>query len=370
MHIGVIDADLIGRKRHRFPNLACMKISSYHKSKGDTAELITDYDVLDQRIFDKIYLSKVFTDTWVKEGIIDLPNIEYGGTGFYFDKALNLPYDIEHSKPDYDLYLNWVDEQIKGGRKPLEFKEYTDYSIGFITRGCFRKCPFCVNKKYDRVFEHSPLEEFLDPSKPKICLLDDNFLGCPNWKSLLQQLKDTGKPFKFKQGLDERILTEEKCLELFSSKYDGEFTFAFDNIADRDIIEKKLELIRNHTNKGNIKFYVFCGFNHDNPHTYDEEFWVKDIADLFERMRILADYKCLPYVMRYKDYELSPYRGIYVNVARWANQPSFYKKKSFYEYCTMDCHKGKSTEKYLLDFMKQYPDIAEKYFYRKWGGGK
>lgn len=33
MNIAIIDADLIGRKKHRFPNLACMKISSYYKSK-------------------------------------------------------------------------------------------------------------------------------------------------------------------------------------------------------------------------------------------------------------------------------------------------------------------------------------------------
>lgn len=35
MKIGIIDADLLGRKKHRFPNLACMKISGYHKEKGD-----------------------------------------------------------------------------------------------------------------------------------------------------------------------------------------------------------------------------------------------------------------------------------------------------------------------------------------------
>ena len=29
----VIDADLIGRSRHRFPNLACMKLSAWHKGQ-------------------------------------------------------------------------------------------------------------------------------------------------------------------------------------------------------------------------------------------------------------------------------------------------------------------------------------------------
>ena len=114
------------------------------------------------------------------------------------------------------------------GGKHSEYAYYTDYSIGFLTRGCFRKCAFCVNKNYDRVCTHSPLLEFLDTARPKICLLDDNFFGSPRWKDLLLELQQTGKPFQFKQGLDERLLTDEKCALLFASKYDGDYIFAFD----------------------------------------------------------------------------------------------------------------------------------------------
>lgn len=32
MNIAIIDADLLGSSKHRFPNLACMKLSGYHKS--------------------------------------------------------------------------------------------------------------------------------------------------------------------------------------------------------------------------------------------------------------------------------------------------------------------------------------------------
>ena len=32
--IAIIDADLIGRDGHRFPNLVCEKISGYWKEKG------------------------------------------------------------------------------------------------------------------------------------------------------------------------------------------------------------------------------------------------------------------------------------------------------------------------------------------------
>ena len=233
---------------------------SYYKESGDDVELKLDYDNL--LSYDKVFISKVFTDTPIDESVLKLPNAEWGGTGFYFDKSPDLPYEIEHHMPDYHLYDDWVNEQVANGRKRSEFKEYLDYSIAYISRGCFRKCPFCVNQKYDRVFEHSPLEEFYDQSRKKICLLDDNFFGCPNWKELLQQLKDTGKPFKFKQGLDERLLTDEKCEMLFSSKYDGDITFAFDNIEDYELIERKLKMIRNHTDKQCV-FYVLCGFDRE-----------------------------------------------------------------------------------------------------------
>ena len=229
--IAIIDADLIGRAKHRFPNLVSEKISSYHKSNGDSVILKLDYNNLDD--FDHVYISKVFTDTpipdWLNQEEVSA-NIHRGGTGFYFDKAPDLPFELEHIMPDYNLYNEWISEQINNGVSANQFKMYTDYSIGFMTRGCFRKCGFCVNQKYDHVFKHSPLEEFYDPSRRKICLLDDNFFGCPKWKEMLQELIDTGRQFKFKQGLDERILTDEKCEMLFSGSYDGDFTFAFDNL--------------------------------------------------------------------------------------------------------------------------------------------
>ena len=357
MKVAIIDADLIGRKKHRFPNLACLKMSSYYKNLGYDTVLKTDYNGLEY--YDIVKISKVFTDTPIDSEILKLPNVEYGGTGFYFDKAPNLPEEIEHSFPDYHLYDDWVNDQISKGAKRNEFKEYLDYSIGFLTRGCFRKCKFCVNQKYDHVFKHSPLEEFYDPNRKKICLLDDNFLGCPNWKEMLQELIDTGKPFKFKQGLDERLLNDEKCEMLFKSKYDGNITFAFDKITDYDLIQKQLKLIRKHTNK-QIMFYVLCGF--DETGNYDQTFWVEDILNTFKRIELLMSYKCLPYIMRFEKYQDSPYRGMYINLARWCNQPSLFKKKSFSEWVSL-VGKGSAAERYFNIFKKEVGDLS--YFYMK-----
>lgn len=323
--IAIIDADPIGRYRHRFPNLVCMKLSGFYKEIGHEVILKTNYDELDR--FDKVFISKVFTDTPFPDQVLKLPNVEYGGTGFYFDKAPGLPLMIEHHMPDYHLYDEWISKQTV--KSKTEFKEYTDYSIGFLTRGCFRKCQFCVNQKYDHVFPHSPLQEFYDPTRKKICLLDDNFLGCPNWKVMLQELIDTGKPFKFKQGLDERLLTDEKCEMLFNAKYDDAVTFAFDKIEDYNLIESKLKLIRKYTDRVPM-FYVLVGFKNTDK---------QDIIDMFERINLLRTYHCIPYIMRFQNknetpWKNSPYRSVYITTAAWCNQPSFFKKSTLREFAS------------------------------------
>ena len=352
MNIAVIDADLIGRKRHRFPNLVCMKLSGYHKAKGDKVTLKTDYDGLET--FDKVYIAKVFTDTKIPSAVLSLPNMEYGGTGFFYDKAVHLLEEIEHHKPDYHIYDTWVKTQLAAGKMRQDFRYYMDYAIGYLTRGCFRKCSFCVNRNYDRVKMHSPLSEFMDLERKKICLLDDNFLGCPDWKTLLTELRETGLSFQFKQGLDERLLTEEICEMLFSSKYDGDFIFAFDNYADAEVIERKIKLLRKYTNAV-PKFYCFTGYDREGK--WDAAFWHRDILELIWRIEILMKYRCLPYIMRYSRYEESPYRGLYITIARWCNQPAFFKKKSLHEFVIAN-GANSASYRYLSDFERDFPEAA------------
>lgn len=361
MRVAIIDADLIGRVKHRFPNLVCMKLSGYYKEQGADVELKLDYENLD--FYDKVFISKVFTDTPIDESVLKLPNVEYGGTGFFFDKAPSLPNEIEHYMPDYHLYDGWVKGRLEQGVRKSELKEYTDYSIGFLTRGCFRKCGFCVNQKYDHVFKHSPLSEFYDPTRRKICLLDDNFFGCPNWKEMFQELVDTGRPFKFKQGMDERILTDEKCEMLFSAKYDGDYIFAFDNIKDYELIESKLQLIRKYSQSKYITFYILVGFENTD---------IGDVVSMWERIALLMKYKCRPYIMKYQSpteapWKLSKYKSAYTAVARWCNQASMFKKKSFREFCelTQTQIKGDKTcadMRGLKLIEDEYPEIAKRYF--------
>jgi hypothetical protein len=92
-----------------------MKISGYYKERGDDVELKTDYNDLER--FNKVFVSKVFTDTPVPTEILEQSNVEYGGTGFFYDKAAPLPLEIEHHFPDYHLYDQWVNEKITAGGK-------------------------------------------------------------------------------------------------------------------------------------------------------------------------------------------------------------------------------------------------------------
>lgn len=336
-----------------------MKLSGYYKELGNEVELKTDYE--DLAAYDKAFISKVFTDTPIDEEILKLPNVEYGGTGFFYDKAPKLPDEVEHHMPDYHLYDEWVNEQIESGKKRNDFKYYLDYSIGFTTRGCFRQCEFCVNRNYKKVDCHSPLSEFLDPSRKKICLLDDNILGSPHWREIFEELQFTGKLFQYKQGMDERLLTDEKCEVLFKSKYDGDYIFAFDNVADYDLIEKKLQLLRKYTDKI-PKFYVFCGF--DRKDQWNDDFWKQDIFDMMKRVELLMKYQCLPYIMRFNKYIESPYQGVYKTVGAWCNQPSFFKKKSLREFGIISGIQS-ARNRYIVDFEKIYPEFRE-YMDMKW----
>ena len=353
--IGLIDADLLDNGT-RHPNLALMKIAGYYKSNGYEVELIKSYN--DVKGYKEIFISKVFNFTDVPQEILNMENIHIGGTGFFDDGGENLPDEIEHHMPYYDLYKEYVLEEISKGKSRQNYTDYLDYSIGFTTRGCFRKCSFCVNKKYDHVFRHSPVSEFLDLSRPYIYLWDDNILAYPQWRDVIRELEETGRQFQFRQGIDLRLMTNEKAKVFNSVHYQGDFIFAFDHIEDKELISKKVQLWRRYSSRV-CKMYVLCGYN-----SQDEN----DLASVFERIKILMRYGSLPYIMRYQEYKNSRFRGMYVELARWCNQPQFFKKKSFREFCiaNQDYKKNQGTNcaayQTMLDFETEFPEIAQKYF--------
>ena len=116
LNIGIIDADLLCDKNHRFPNLALMKISAYHKyRRSDKVTLLMNYNDIEK--YDMVYISKVFDYTEIPIDIMKYDNLYYGGTGFYYDLMPDLPEFMEHMKPDYILYHNWIGDMMREGAK-------------------------------------------------------------------------------------------------------------------------------------------------------------------------------------------------------------------------------------------------------------
>lgn len=311
----LVDADLLQR-RTRFPNLALMKISAHLRKQGGITHLITDFNE-DLSEYEEIYLSKIFSD----------PPLEWnpgrhvimGGTGL--SQAANLPQEVEHIKPHYGLYWDHVMGSIAAGYNPSNFKAY-EASIGFMSRGCPRRCPFCINRESSGSVRHSSVYEFLDKDRPVIICLDDNVFACPEWREIFFELQGTGKPFTFKQGLDVRLLDKEKAEILSKSHYHGEVIFAFDNVRDAPLIDRKLALWRKNS-QSRTKVYVLCSYF---------EHGKQDLISIFERVKILFSHGCVPYLMRYGTYEQSPLRNIYIHLARWLNQPRFSRYLSFREF--------------------------------------
>ncbi len=388
LKIGLIDADLLDHGT-KHPNLALLKMSGFCKSiqlengERHNVRLICNYSELKPDVFtnnldyDVIAISRVFKFTHlpnVIQRLVDEHLAYYGGTGFFEINGPSLPDEIEHHMPDYHLYDEYIEIQTGGdeNKKKKDWDDYLNYSIGFTTRGCIRHCGFCVNRLLNKVVAWSPVSEFLDPERPNIYLWDDNIMAAPPavFKSVMDSLKATNKPFQFRQGMDIRLMTEAKAELLSNVKYHGDYIFAFDHYRMDDPIEKKqveqtirgLQIWRRHCKKS-TKLYVLVAYD-----SQDE----RDIEGAFFRIKTLMEYRCLPYIMRFEAYHQSRFKSLYIQLARWCNQPSFFKKKSFREYCeaneeyhrrhTSKAKKNCVCYQAMLDFEKEFPEIAAKYF--------
>ena len=162
----------------------------------------------------------MFTDTakTIPPKILKFPTCAIWRDGIFLRPSTALPKTVEHSQPDYDLYAGWLQ-----GRTGANLKYYTDYSVGFLTRGCSRRCPFCINRNARKATNASPLKEFYNPNRKHICLLDDNILAYKESEALLTDLICTcerdGKTFEIKQGIDIRLLTPKIAMLFQAAPY-------------------------------------------------------------------------------------------------------------------------------------------------------
>lgn len=289
MNIALIDVD-----SHNYPNLVLMKLSAWHKKQGDDVEW---YDFT--RHYDKVYMSKVFHSSPDYGYVINADEVVRGGTGYAIHGAGGetykkeddkpLPYEVEHIMPDYSLY------------------GITDTAYGFLTRGCPRGCQFCIVGKKEGLCSRkvADLDEFWCGQK-KIVLNDPNILACREWKDLLNQLADSKANVDLNQGLDARLLNEEKCLALDKINI-SEIHFAWDRYEDKDKVLPKLkmfaEICKKKPQMHNAIVYVLV--NHTSTIEQD-----------LERIYTLREMGYWAYVTVYDKAHAD---HIYTDLQRWCN---------------------------------------------------
>jgi hypothetical protein len=171
--------------------------------------------------------------------------------------------------PDYDLYPN------------------VDFSLGFTSRGCIRRCPWCiVPDKEGTITPTARVYEFWDRKHRKITLLDNNLLASPNWQQTMEDILAEGLKVDFNQGLDIRLLNEVNVQYLSRIKA-KQLRFSFDDIALEENVRKGIRLLKEAGIKSRrLSFYVLYGFKNDDQ--------------AVDRMKILAELNVDVYPMAYR----------------------------------------------------------------------
>lgn len=300
MNIRLIDVD-----GHNFPNLPLMKLSAYHKMKGDHVDW---YDPLSawKESPDLVYMSKVFSFTCDYEHPVIAKSIIRGGTGYYYpDGGKTLPDKIEHIYPDYSLYPDMT----------------RDTAYGFLTRGCPRGCGFCVvgEKEGRKSIKVADLSEFWKGQK-NIKLLDPNMFACIQWKDLSDQLIESKSHIDFTQGCDIRIMTSEMAETIKKMKI-KQIHFAWDRYEDKEKIIPKFKMFQEITGwkRWKMSVYVLVGYNT----TFEQD---------LERVYTLIDLGYSPYVMIYDKYKKKA-KDPLVRLQRWVNARLCYSTcKKFEDY--------------------------------------
>lgn len=265
----------------RFPNLALLKLSAWHKSKGD--------DVFwNAPLFpaNKNYSSRVFS--WS-----DSPPPGDYDMGGWVDSKKTLPDEIEHTCPDY---------------------EGLDYSLGFLSRGCIRKCLFCiVPEKEGEIRPHSEPQEFI--RHKKAVFMDNNWLASPRWVSDFEWLSQNQIAVDFNQGLDARLVDEGVAKRLAGLRWGRCVRFACDSKTMKNPLAKAVRLLRAAGYKGEVFVYVL----------------VVDIDDAYDRVEFCRGLGCDPFAQPYRDFS-GRISGEARNFARWVNHKAIFKTVSWENY--------------------------------------
>lgn len=291
MRVAIYDVD------SKIPNLALMRLSAYHKERGD---LVEAYSPLFKDHYDHIYASRLFN--FSDASLLDSERMEIGGTGWDLHKTL--PPEVERLTPDYSFY------------------DYP-HSIGFTMRGCRFVCKFCVvPEKEGRPKANNTIADiWTQRDSDFVVLLDNDFFGNPEWRERIAELRRLDLKVNFNQGLNIRIITDEQAKALSSVQFWNypqtrkQVYFAWDRFQDERWIDAGIERVRAAGVKPwQMAFYVLIGFD-STPE-----------QDLY-RVTKLRDLGCDPYVMPYNKADM--YQKAF---ARWVNHRAIFNTVAWEDY--------------------------------------
>lgn len=285
MKVLIVDID------SKIPNLALMKLSAHYKKQGHEV----GFHVKDP---DLIHVSCIFQKN--KEQALGLkqfyPDSEiiFGGSGINYNV---LDPRIEFIKPDYDLYPS-------------------TYSQGYTTRGCVKRCPFCiVHDKEGKLTRHQHIKEFYDERFDRVMLMDNNILADKEWFFEQTDFILENDLKILEHGMDIHYLDKEIAERLSELKFAKTIHFAFDKMEDKKAVLHGIQLLKDAeiNLKQNVQFYVLVGYN-----TSHKE-------DLY-RCNLLKKEGTNAFVMPYqKDKFIS-------KLARWSNRKHLYWSCEFKEF--------------------------------------
>lgn len=216
MKIGLIDVD--GGK---FPNLALMKLSAYHKQKGDIVEWANPFF----GNYDRVYKSKLFNFTPDDATPFDCEVVK-GGTGY--DIKSKLPQEVDDMRPDYSIYPQ-VDKKT---------------AYGFITRGCPNKCKWCVVPiKEGNVTPYRDVDDIATDGRTNLILMDNNILASEYGIKQIEKIIDRGYRVDFNQALDARLVTKDIAELLAHVKWLSAIRFGCDTPKQIQECERAMSLI-------------------------------------------------------------------------------------------------------------------------------
>lgn len=285
--------------RTKYPNLVLMKLAAWHKARGDRVEVYNSLPMF-SRFYDTVYSSKVFS--WGAEAK-DLPaKTVKGGTGYGL--SATLPAEVEHICPDYDFY----------GVK---------YSLGFLTRGCIRSCPWCVvPAKEGMIREHADIEEFCRHRDVK--LMDNNVLAHPHGIAQIDKMARLDLRVDFNQGLDARLIDGPIAKRLGALRWIRFLRLACDQKSQMPVVEKAVRRLR-----------AVGG-----PY---REYWcyvlVKEVEDAHDRVLFLQSLNVTPFAQPYRDLEGTEPTFKQRTFARWCDQPRIRKTTPWPEFWEQQRHR-------------------------------